>query len=340
MNPDVSVVIPVYNEEDGLPLLFERLYPALDALRRSYEVVFVDDGSSDRSVALLREQFQRRPDVTRVVVLARNAGQHMAILAAFAQTRGQYVITLDADLQNPPEEIGRLVAAMDAGADYVGTIRMSRQDVLWRKAASRLMNRVREGTTSIRITDQGCMLRGYHRSVIDAVNHCTEVSTYVPALAYTFARRPVEIEVTHAERTVGQSKYSLYRLIRLNFDLMTGFSVAPLQFFSMSGALIAVVSLLLVLVLAIRRVLFGPEAEGLFTLFAIAFFLIGVTLLGLGVVGEYVGRIYEQVRQRPRYTVAAVLEENGTGAAPALPAPAATHLEPQPEPLPVPGVHE
>ena len=151
----------------------------------------------------LREQFQRRPDVTRVVVLARNAGQHMAILAAFAQTRGDYVITLDADLQNPPEEIARLVAAMDAGADYVGTIRVRRQDVLWRKAASRLMNRMREGTTSIRITDQGCMLRGYHRSVIDAVNHCTEVSTYVPALAYTFARHPVEIEVAHAERTVG-----------------------------------------------------------------------------------------------------------------------------------------
>jgi len=307
MNPDVSVVIPVYNEEDGLPLLFERLYPALDALRRSYEVVFVDDGSSDRSVALLREQFQKRPDVTRVVVLARNAGQHMAILAAFAQTRGQYVITLDADLQNPPEEIGRLVAALDAGADYVGAIRVSRQDVLWRKAASRLMNRLREGTTSIRITDQGCMLRGYHRSVIDAVNHCTEVSTYVPALAYTFARHPVEIEVAHAERTVGQSKYSLLRLIRLNFDLMTGFSVAPLQFFSMAGIVIALLSLGFVAFLAIRRLIVGPEAEGVFTLFGIAFFLIGMALLGLGVVGEYVGRIYEQVRQRPRYTIAAVL---------------------------------
>ena len=157
---------------------------------------------------------------------------------------------------------------MDAGADYVGTIRVRRQDVLWRKAASRLMNRMREGTTSIRITDQGCMLRGYHRSVIDAVNHCTEVSTYVPALAYTFARHPVEIEVTHAERTVGQSKYSLYRLIRLNFDLMTGFSVAPLQFFSMTGAFIAMISLILVVVLLVRRVIFGPEAEGLFTLFA------------------------------------------------------------------------
>jgi len=330
MNPDVSVVIPVFNEEEGLALLFARLYPALDALGRSYEVVFVDDGSADRSVALLREQYQRRPDVTRVVVLARNAGQHMAILAAFAQTRGTYVITLDADLQNPPEEIARLIAAMDAGADYVGTIRMSRQDRLWRKAASRLMNRVREGTTSIRITDQGCMLRGYHRSVIDAVNRCREVSTYVPALAYTFARHPVEIEVSHAERTVGQSKYSLFRLIRLNFDLMTGFSVAPLQFFSMSGIVIALLSLGFVLYLAIRRLIVGPEAEGLFTLFGVAFFLIGVALIGLGVVGEYVGRIYEQVRQRPRYTVAAVLDSEHEAAALHLPA------TPPPHPLPEP----
>jgi undecaprenyl-phosphate 4-deoxy-4-formamido-L-arabinose transferase len=309
--PDVSVVVPVYNEEEGLPLLFERLYAALDALGRSYEVVFVDDGSQDASVAELREQYERRPDVTRVVVLARNAGQHMAILAAFAHTRGTYIITLDADLQNPPEEIGKLVAAMDQGADYVGTIRVRRQDVFWRKAASRLMNRLRERTTSIRISDQGCMLRGYHRGVVDALNRCTEASTYVPALAYTFARHPVEIEVTHEERTVGVSKYSLLRLIRLNFDLMTGFSVVPLQFFSMSGIVIALLSLAFVVYLAIRRLIVGPEAQGVFTLFGIAFFLIGVALIGLGIVGEYVGRIYEQVRQRPRYTVAAVLGEDG-----------------------------
>jgi undecaprenyl-phosphate 4-deoxy-4-formamido-L-arabinose transferase len=315
VSPEISVVIPVYNEEQGLAPLSARLYPALDALGRSYEIVFVDDGSSDRSVARLRELFERRPDVTRAVLLARNVGQHRAILAAFAYTRGTYVITLDADLQNPPEEITRLVAAMDAGADFVGTIRRRRQDVLWRKAASRLMNRLREGTTSIRITDQGCMLRGYHRSVVDAVNHCTEVSTYVPALAYTFARHPVEIEVTHAERTVGESKYSLYRLIRLNFDLMTGFSTAPLQFFSLAGGVIALLSLLLVAYLAVRRLVVGPEAEGVFTLFGIAFFLIGVTLLGLGVVGEYVGRIYEQVRQRPRYMVSAVFEARGADAA-------------------------
>lgn len=312
MNATVSVVIPIYNEEAGLQNLFDRLYPALDELGRKYEVIFVDDGSSDRSVAVLRAQYQKRPDTTRVVVLARNVGQHMAIMAGFAQTRGDYVVTLDADLQNPPEEIAKIVAAMDAGADYVGTVRKDRHDAYWRKAASRLMNRVRERTTQIRITDQGCMLRGYDREIVDAINSCVEVSTFVPALGYTFARNPVEIEVVHAERSAGTSKYSLYRLIRLNFDLMTGFSVMPLQFFSMAGIVIAFVSLIGVVLLAIRRLVHGPEAEGVFTLLGIAFFLIGVLLMGVGVVGEYVGRIYEQVRQRPRYTVAALLEQDET----------------------------
>lgn len=310
MSATVSVVIPVYNEEAGLQALFDRLYPALDRLQRSYEVVFVDDGSHDRSVAVLREQFARRPDVTRVVVLARNAGQHMAILAGFEHSRGDYVITLDADLQNPPEEIVKLIEAMDAGADYVGTVRVDRHDVMWRKAASRMMNRVRERTTQVKITDQGCMLRGYHRTVVNAINRCVEVSTFVPALGYTFASHPTEIEVAHAQRAVGQSRYSIYRLIRLNFDLMTGFSVAPLQFFSMAGVAISLISIAFVVYLAIRRLVHGPEAEGVFTLFAIAFLLIGVLLMGVGVVGEYVGRIYEQVRQRPRYTVAAVLQED------------------------------
>jgi undecaprenyl-phosphate 4-deoxy-4-formamido-L-arabinose transferase len=312
LNATISVVIPVFNEEAGLQNLFDRLYPALDQLGRKYEAIFVDDGSSDRSVALLRAQFAKRPDTTRVVVLARNVGQHMAIMAGFAQTRGDYVITLDADLQNPPEEIANIVGAMDGGADYVGTVRKNRHDAYWRKAASRMMNRIRERTTQIRITDQGCMLRGYDREIVDAINSCVEVSTFIPALGYSFARHPVEIEVAHEERSVGKSKYSVYRLIRLNFDLMTGFSVMPLQFFSMSGITIAFVSLIFVVYLAIRRLTHGPEAEGVFTLLGIAFFLIGILLMGVGVVGEYVGRIYEQVRQRPRFTVAALLEQDET----------------------------
>lgn len=307
----LSVVIPVFNEEPGLGQLFERLYAALDALRIRYEVIFVDDGSSDRSPAILRGQFARRPDVTRVILLAHNAGQHMAIMAAFTRSRGTYVVTLDADLQNPPEEISRVLAALDEGADYVGTVRRRRRDIWWRRKASRFLNRVREKTTRIYITDQGCMLRGYHRTVVEAIRRCNEVSTYIPALGYVFAQRPVEIDVDHAERLAGESKYSLYRLVRLNFDLMTGFSVAPLQVFSMAGLLTAIASLGFVVLLAVRRLVVGAEVEGVFTLFAVAFFLIGVLLLGLGVLGEYIGRIYEQVRQRPRYTIAAVLEDGG-----------------------------
>ena len=309
MNPRVTLIIPVYNEQATLPKLFDRLYPVMDELRVPYEILFVDDGSRDESVPLLREQYERQPDATRVVVLASNAGQHMAILAGFELARGNYVITLDADLQNPPEEIPHILAMMEEGADYVGTVRRRRQDVWWRAAASRALNRIRERTTQIHITDQGCMLRGYGRNVVDAVNRCYEVNTFVPALAYLYARNPVEIEVAHAEREMGESKYPLSKLIRLNFDLMTGFSLVPLQVFTLTGMLISVVSLLFVLVLAIRRLILGPEAEGLFTLFGIMFFLVGVLLFGLGVVGEYVGRIYAQVRQRPRFVIATIFQD-------------------------------
>lgn len=307
-HPDLSIVIPVYNEEQVLPRLFERLYPALDALGRSYEIVFVNDGSRDRSVALLRESFERRPDVTRVVLFAANFGQHRAILAGFAASRGRFVITLDADLQNPPEEIPRVLEQLDAGHDYVGTIRVKRKDLAWRRYASRMVNALRERTTRVRITDHGCMFRGYARSVVEAVNQCSEYNTFVPALAYTFALRPIEIPIAHEDRGGGQSKYSLLQLMRLNFDLMTGFSTAPMQMFSVFGIGIAILSVLFVVFLAIRRLVIGPEAEGVFTLFAIAFFLIGVALFGVGLLGEYVSRIYDEVRHRPRYIVGAVLE--------------------------------
>jgi len=306
---NLSVVIPVYNEELGLAQLFSRLYPALDKLNISYEIIFINDGSADRSAALLREQFQARPDVTRVVLFKGNYGQHMAIMAGFEHCRGERIVTLDADLQNPPEEIGSLLVAMDQGADYVGTIRKLRQDSLWRRVASRAMNRMRERITHIKMTDQGCMLRAYSRSIVQAINQTRDISTYIPALAYSFAHRPVEIEVAHEERFAGESKYSFYALIQLNFDLMTGFSTKPLQIFSFIGIAISFLSIGFVVFLAIRRLIVGPEAEGLFTLFGIAFFLIGIALFGIGLLGEYVGRIYEQVRLRPRYMIDAVLEE-------------------------------
>jgi len=312
MHPELSVVIPVYNEEAGLAKLYARLYPALDALAArgiTYEIVFVNDGSRDRSAEILSDQYRLRPDVTRVVLFNGNYGQHMAILAGFQATRGDIVVTLDADLQNPPEEIGALVDKMREGYDYVGSIRRKRQDAAWRTYLSKAMNRLREKITRIKITDQGNMLRAYGRNVINLINQCTEVNTFVPALAYTFARKPTEIVVEHEERTAGESKYSFYSLIRLNFDLMTGFSIMPLQLFSMMGMVLSGLSGGLVVLLLIRRFLLGAEAEGLFTLFAIAFFMMGVILFGIGLLGEYVGRIYQQVQGRPRFVVQTILEE-------------------------------
>jgi undecaprenyl-phosphate 4-deoxy-4-formamido-L-arabinose transferase len=304
----LSIVVPVYNEESGLAALFARLYPVLDELGLPYECVFVDDGSRDRSVAVLRAQHMARPAETRVVILQRNFGQHAAIMAGFERAQGTAIITLDADLQNPPEEIPRLVEALRAGHDYVGTVRRGRQDHWARRWLSRAINALRNRTTTIRITDQGCMLRAYGRDVVDAINASVEVNTFIPALGYLYAREPTEIEVAHEPRRTGESKYSLYQLIRLNFDLMTGFSVVPLQLFSMLGMGVAGFSGLLVLLLIARRIFIGPEVEGVFTLFAIVFLLVGLALFGIGLIGEYVGRTYEQVRGRPRYIIAAVLE--------------------------------
>jgi undecaprenyl-phosphate 4-deoxy-4-formamido-L-arabinose transferase len=315
--PSLSVVIPVYNEEAGLPALFARLYPALDALGEPYEVIFVNDGSRDRSAAVLKDQFLLRPDVTRVILFNANYGQHLAIIAGFERVRGERVVTLDADLQNPPEEIGKLLARMDAGADYVGGVRQRREDAWWRRWASRLMNKLRERITRIRMTDQGCMLRAYSRDIVDAVAASREVSTFIPALAYTFAHRPAEVEVAHEERAAGDSKYSLYKLIRLNFDLVTGFSLVPLQIFSMFGMLVSVGAVVTYLVVIVNRLVLAGWREGFATLWdrdILAFFLIGVMLFGLGLVGEYVGRIYQQVRHRPRYMIRAVLEREPSNA--------------------------
>jgi len=307
--PEISIVIPIYNEQDVLPALFERLYPVMDALQRNYEVIFIDDGSRDRSVALLREQFQRRSDTTRVILLRANVGQHSAIMAGFDQVRGEYVITLDADLQNPPEEIPKLVEKMDEGYDYVGSIRHKRNDAKWRDIASKAMNWLRHRITNIVITDQGCMFRGYQRDIVEAVLDSQESQTFIPALAYLYAGNPTEIVVEHDNRAAGESKYSLFKLIHLNFDLLTSFSIVPLQAFSLIGMGISIISLIFVIFLFVRRLIVGPEVEGVFTLFAIVFFMIGILLFAVGVLGEYIGRIYIHVRHRPRYLIHTLLQQ-------------------------------
>ena len=307
--PYLSVVIPVYNEQENLPPLFERLTATLDRHGKPYEILFTNDGSRDNSLSLLKDFHRQRPQQVRVIDFNGNFGQHMAIMAAFERARGEVIVTLDADLQNPPEEIPKLLAEIENGHDVVGGYRKERQDSWFRRKASRLLNVVRERTTRIRMRDQGCMLRAYRKNIVEHITASGETSTFIPALAMSYAANPAEVEVEHAARTAGTSKYRLYDLVRLNFDLMTGFSVVPLQVFTFFGMLIATGSLLFVIFLFIRRLIIGPEAEGLFTLFAILYFLVGVGIMGLGVIGEYIGRIYQEVRRRPRFMIRDIYEQ-------------------------------
>ncbi|GFO67023.1 UDP-4-amino-4-deoxy-L-arabinose-oxoglutarate aminotransferase [Geomonas limicola] len=300
--PYISIVVPAYNEEGNLKPLMERLLPVMRGMGKPFEIIFTDDGSRDRTLAILKGMLPEVPEL-KLIEFNGNFGQHMAILAAFEKSSGEIVITLDADLQNPPEEIPRLAAEIEKGHDVVGTIRLKRQDTFFRKTASRIVNITTNKMTGMKMSDYGCMLRAYHRDVIDNINHCQETTTFIPALAQTFAANPTEIEVGHAERGEGESKYSLYRLIRLNFDLMTGFSVVPLQLFALMGILTSLASVGFALFLMIRRFIIGAEVEGVFTLFAILFFFVGIVIFGIGLVGEYVGRIYQEVRKRPRYVV-------------------------------------
>ena len=307
-NPEISVVIPVYNEQGNLPTLFARLYPVLDKLGRSYEIIFTNDGSADQSSDLLAAQYAARPDVTRVIEFNANYGQHMAVMAALERVRGEVIITLDADLQNPPEEIPNLLKQTDAGYDCVGGVRQNRQDSIFRRRCSQLVNFVRSKTTNIEMSDQGCMLRAYSRAVVEGVVRSGAVNTFIPALAYNLARKPTEIPVAHEERHAGTSNYSAYQLVRLNFDLITYFTTAPLQLFTIFAMLCSVGSFLLVIVLGGRRLILGPEEGGIFTLFGVLFFLISVCMVGIGLIGEYMGRTYQVVRARARYNVSHILE--------------------------------
>lgn len=317
LNPYISVVIPVHNEQEVLEELYSRLTAALDKIGKTYEIILTNDGSTDRTSEMLRDLHKRRPHQIRVVEFNGNFGQHMAIMAGFERVRGEIVITMDADLQNPPEDIYKLVQAMEAGHDVVNTYRENRQDSMWRLQVSKWHNRIRAWMMpKLKMQDEGCMLRAYRRNIVDLMAATGESTTFIPALALTYASNPTEVGVKHAERSAGESSYNLYKLIRYNFDLITGFSVVPLQMFTMIGLLISVLSFVFVVFLVLRRLIVGPEVEGVFTLFAIMFFLLGIVLFGLGVVGEYIGRIYQEVRKRPRFVVRYVLEESAAHAAP------------------------
>ncbi|HID68927.1 MAG TPA: glycosyltransferase [Desulfobacterales bacterium] len=300
----LSIVIPVFNETENIQELLERCLAACDKTNRPFEIVLVDDGSMDGSTEKLR-RFAKREEPVVSVFLNRNYGQHAAVFAGFEQARGQTLITLDADLQNPPEEIPNLVREMDKGYDVVGTVRKNRKDSLFRRLASSMVNSLVRRSTGVMMHDYGCMLRAYSRPIVDAMLKCSENSTFIPILANSFARNTTEIKVAHELRRQGESKYSFFKLISLQFDLLTAMSTFPLRLLSIVGTLIAASGVGFGFFLIIMRFARGADwaAEGVFSLFAVLFIFIGTQFIGLGMLGEYIGRIYKDVRGRPRYFV-------------------------------------
>ena len=303
--PELSIVVPVFNEKECLPELIERTLDATRECERSFEFILIDDGSRDGSREMILEAADQYPQEIVAVILNRNYGQHAAVFAGLEQTRGEIVITLDADLQNPPEEIPNLVHEMDRGVDVVGTVRQNRQDTFFRRTASALVNRMVQKATGVMMQDYGCMLRAYRRSIVLAMLQCCERSTFIPILANSFAGSTAEIPVEHASREMGESKYSLFKLISLQFDLLTSMSTFPLRLLSFMGTIIALSGIGFGILLLLLRFAFGAlwAANGVFTLFAILFVFIGAQFIGLGLLGEYIGRIYHDVRSRPRFFI-------------------------------------
>ncbi|MFB3924693.1 MAG: glycosyltransferase [Syntrophales bacterium] len=309
----VSVVIPVYNEEQVLSRLMERLRPVMERIGKKYEIIFVDDGSRDRSLSILKG-FTEHNHV-KVVELTKNYGQHAAVFAGFSVAHGDIIITMDADLQNPPEELPKLIRAMDSGDyDVVGTIRKERKDSLFRTLPSKIINMVARRITKVQMTDWGCMLRAYRRTVVDRMINCHEQSTFIPALATYFAKNVTEIEVAHEERYAGESHYPLRKLINLQFDLVSSFSDFPLKFIMYAGVLMAFTGVGFGVVLGVARIAYGARwaAEGVFTLFAILFAFVGFQFFALGVMGEYIGRIYREVRRRPEFVIEKIYTSSGS----------------------------
>ena len=305
--PKFSVVVPVYNEKDNLPELIERCLAACRKTNRSFEIILVDDGSRDGSCDIIARAADLHREVT-AVILNRNYGQHAAVFAGLEQSQGEIVVTLDADLQNPPEEIPNLLSEMDRGVDVVGTVRENRQDTFLRRSASALVNRIVRRTTGVMMHDYGCMLRAYRRPIVAAMLRCPERSTFIPILANSFAGSTAEIPVRHAPRQNGASKYGFLKLLALQFDLLTSMTTFPLRLLAFMGAVVAACGVGFGLLLMVLRFVYGAvwAAEGVFTLFAVLFVFIGAQFIGLGLLGEYIGRIYHDVRRRPRFFVRSV----------------------------------
>ena len=304
--PEISVVIPVFNEAPNLKELYSRVVATLEPLKRTFEVVTVDDGSSDGSYEILAELQAADPRL-RIVRLARNFGQTPALYAGFANVRGRIIVQLDADLQNPPEEIVKLIAKLDEGYDVVQGWRENRQDTGFRRYASKILNRIVSWATNVKIRDLGCGLKAFRREVIDRLAHFTHHSRYLPAELVWLGARIAEVKVEHRERAAGEGKYSLWSLLRLNFDMIASVTTAPIKFVGMLGLLLSVVGFGMGALIFAKRIIYGNFNQFV-SVVAIFFVIAGLQMTATGLLCEYVSRIFIEAQNKPYYIIREVRE--------------------------------
>lgn len=299
--PEISVVVPVYNEEHSLRELHDRLTAVMGGLGRPYELVFVNDGSRDGSLALLRELRRGDPRV-RVASLMRNFGQSPALYAGFSLARGRFLVMLDADLQVYPEDIPLVLEQLEAGADCVSGRRTGRQDPFFRRLFSQALNLYIAYETGVPLTDYGCPLKGFRREVVEHMLRFDHRCRYLPVDMTAVTTNIAEIPVRHAERKSGRSKYELADLVRTAVDLITNISVRPLRMIGLLGILLALGGFFMFVRVLYFRVVYGNQlgAESVIALF---FLLCGVQLLSLGTLCEYVGRIYAETQKKPYFII-------------------------------------
>lgn len=310
---DISVVVPLYNEEDNVQLLYDELHEVLAALPGSAEMVFVDDGSKDRTLARL-EAVQRQDPGVRVVALRRNFGQTAAMSAGFDHASGAVIVTMDGDLQNDPHDIPKLLAKLDEGFDVVTGWRFDRQDaMLSRRLPSQMANRLISWVTGVRLHDYGCTLKAFRREVIENIRLYGEMHRFIPAIASGMGIAFTEIKVNHRARRFGASKYGISRTIRVLLDLMTvkfllSYATRPLHVFGSIGIFSSVAGFLIALMLLIQRQCFGmPLGDRPMLLLAILLMFLGIQFITIGLLAELVVRTYHESQKKPIYHVRKVL---------------------------------
>lgn len=305
---EISVIIPLCNEAQNIHELYKRLLTSVSQISKSYEFIFIDDGSKDNSLEILHS-LQNKDKNIRIIKFTRNFGQQSAVLAGFRHCRGETIVQLDADLQNPPEEISKLIEKLNEGYDIVSGVRKNRQDSFLRKTCSAFLLKLLSKLMGDNVTLEISSFRVMNRKTLEKINQCNDKSKFLSALVSWMGVSSARVEVEHSGRLYGQTKYTAGKLFQLAMDIITGFSKFPLRMVTYLGLFGATIGFILMIFLLFQRYLRGVMYDGLTVLSALFSLFAGVQLLSIGILGEYIGRIYSQVQDRPDYIIDKIIEQ-------------------------------